>query len=367
MLKITFLDVGTGDSIVIEWEDNNENKIAVLDCNLGENKCNPTVDYIKSLKYDFNKSIEFVFLSHPHTDHFSGLDSLIEYCYNEDISINKFYHTLTYNKEFLKSLGNNEIKTRQKYEEIVFPVKGTAIGSPRSKLEGLLTLIRKNILAYRPPIHNLHPIDDDKEIQLNSKLKIKILAPSFVKDIVRYINNPEEFADCGVSDVKNKQEGNILSTVISIEDESWYLLLTSDAKKEVLERIYKEKNNEYLQRKSIKLFQIPHHGSEKNHNPEIWMQLKGELICKSVVSVGQNNRYKFPSKEVIDFFTSDGFECYSTSNKNVSYSEMKRKETLLNATNFTKNCRYEIIPESGNLSFLLNNNGNFELCDSQNC
>ena len=32
-MKITFKDVGQGDSILLEWTDDSKNKIIIIDCN----------------------------------------------------------------------------------------------------------------------------------------------------------------------------------------------------------------------------------------------------------------------------------------------------------------------------------------------
>ena len=99
MVKITFKNVGQGDSILLEWNSNNKLKIAIVDCNLYQ--CtNPTLDYIIQQEI---KEIEFIILSHPHTDHFSGFYELLEYCRNNRIRINRFLHTSQVTPDFLKS------------------------------------------------------------------------------------------------------------------------------------------------------------------------------------------------------------------------------------------------------------------------
>ena len=74
MLKITFLEVGQGDSIIVEWKKNKKLKIAIIDCNSKPGNENPTIDFIKNTNY---KEIEFVILSHPHTDHFLDIEVYI--------------------------------------------------------------------------------------------------------------------------------------------------------------------------------------------------------------------------------------------------------------------------------------------------
>ncbi len=99
MLKVIFKDVGQGDSIIIEWQnDDEEDKIGIIDSN--QHNGNPVLDYIKQRK---TKEIEFIVLSHPHSDHFSGLLEILEYCKENLIEINNFIHTCKTHKSFIKS------------------------------------------------------------------------------------------------------------------------------------------------------------------------------------------------------------------------------------------------------------------------
>ena len=76
MINVNFKNVGQGDSIIIEWKRDSLSKIGIIDCNLMGNK-NPTLEHIISSNYS---EIDFIILSHPHYDHFSGLVQILEYC-----------------------------------------------------------------------------------------------------------------------------------------------------------------------------------------------------------------------------------------------------------------------------------------------
>ncbi len=75
MVEIVFKNVGQGDSIILEWESSEEGtkKIAIIDCNLNKNE-NPVLQHLIELNLH---EIEFVILSHPHEDHFSGFHELL--------------------------------------------------------------------------------------------------------------------------------------------------------------------------------------------------------------------------------------------------------------------------------------------------
>ena len=55
-MKITYKDVGQGDSIILEWEKNEEKKIGIIDCNR-KGKRNPVLEHIVSGEY---REIEFL-------------------------------------------------------------------------------------------------------------------------------------------------------------------------------------------------------------------------------------------------------------------------------------------------------------------
>ena len=75
MLTITFKNVGHGDTIILEWEnDEGQNEIGIIDCHLRNGKSNLAVEHIKNQGY---RSINFMILTHPHTAHFSGFPSLL--------------------------------------------------------------------------------------------------------------------------------------------------------------------------------------------------------------------------------------------------------------------------------------------------
>lgn len=70
-MRITFKDVGQGDSIILEWDKDGKKKIGIIDCNKYFG-ANPVLSYIKNPENKVEE-IEFLILSHPHHDHFLDL------------------------------------------------------------------------------------------------------------------------------------------------------------------------------------------------------------------------------------------------------------------------------------------------------
>lgn len=281
MLKITFKNVGQGDSVIVEWQQDSLNKIGIIDCNL--NNGNPTLDYISKSGFSV---IEFIILSHPHYDHFSGLNSLLEYCELKEIIIKKFLHTSQQVPEYLRVAT----KTAKATNELVLLFKK------------IRDLRKKKIIEYFTYIS-----DDCADIKLNDELNLKFLSPSVIEFEAFLQNNPifqEEDGD-------NQNESNWLSTIIKIYTSEWYVLLTSDVTRQALKRVGIQKKKEFSN--ILKLGQSPHHGSAANHYDAFWKTKKCEINTPIIFSVGKNI-YRHPSKETVSFFSDkkNNFKIHST-------------------------------------------------------
>ncbi len=286
MLKVTFKDVGQGDSILIEWKtDDGLGKLGIIDSNLLEDGNNPVLDYLKSTTY---REIEFILLSHPHYDHFSGLRQIVEYCEANKIPIKQFWHTSSQTPDFLKS----SVKAFNAQKEVAL-------------------LFRKVHTLFRSGkiIENQGYIDDTtKNYRLNSEIEIQFLAPS-TKETDKYISNiPLKYNE---EDAKNRANANWLSTVIKISGRGWYVLLTSDCEEQVLKQIWKKSKQEF-KNQSLLLAQSPHHGAAGNHREPFWksQNLEKKQIA-SVISVGKNH-YRHPSQKTIESFDKLGYKIYAT-------------------------------------------------------
>lgn len=78
MLKLHFLDVGHGDSIIIEYKQD-KNKIpvfGVIDSNIPISATTPPA--LHKLKELGAKNLSFIALTHPHKDHYTGLSAILK-------------------------------------------------------------------------------------------------------------------------------------------------------------------------------------------------------------------------------------------------------------------------------------------------
>ena len=260
MIRITFKNVGQGDSIILEWKKSRKKKIGIIDCkkNLGSN---PILDYIKEKEI---KEISFLILSHPHLDHFSGFAELIEHCIKNKVKIKYFLHTANNTPSYWKAA----VDSKEAETEIL----------------RLFNIIRDaNSTGMKS-----HPIQADTinpDINLDDEYFLKFIAPTSIHlyNYARNFDTPPFEEETG-----NKPNANWLATVIKIysKKHDGYILLTSDAKKETM--FYDKKKDHNNSKSKLIIGQCPHHGAEGNFKNSFWKLINHEKNTPIVISVGTN-------------------------------------------------------------------------------
>lgn len=297
-MRITFKDVGQGDSIIIEWQDAGTDKVGIIDCKK-KGKINPVVEYIKNKGYN---EIEFVILSHPHSDHYSGFLELWSLIEHKKILVKRFGLTLKeIGIEFWKwfEVTNEETKL---LEEIIVNAK---------RLRDESGLIKKIV-----------PILEDWAIPLSNEIEIRSIAPSLF-EIEKY----QELIKFGFEFEKQASNAaNYLSTVFLIKKGSKNILLTSDAMKETFERFHSEDKYKGIE---VSLCQAPHHGSYKNYFEEFWDNLLKPKNGNAIFSSGLHEKYRHPHLATIKQFEKNGYKINPT---NVVYGMEEYLEELTKRT-----------------------------------
>jgi len=283
-MVITFKNVGQGDSIIIEWTFKGQRKIGIIDCNThcGRNRV------LEHLKSNNCRAIDFIILSHPHSDHFSGFNELFEYCENEGIIIQRLFHSSFTEPKYLRSSVKG-FKAENELSSFFLKIH-------QGKKSGLIK-------------YQSFAIDERKPFQLTDDIRLEFIAPStdeFDKFSTKSFTKSEE-------NKHSASHGNWLSTIVKIYSNDWFVLLTSDAESATLKRALHQGKNRI--EGSLILCQAPHHGAKKNHSNEFWRYLKSDS-AKCVISVGDNN-YGHPSEHVIKKFRQYGYEVYATNAQNL--------------------------------------------------
>jgi competence protein ComEC len=274
-MKITFKEVGQGDSIILEWiSSEGVHKLGVIDCNL-KNGTNRVLDYIKSLD---TFQFEFLILSHPHDDHFSGLLQLLTFIEERNIIVKYFLHTCGSKKEYLTA----SVKTI----------------SDRTKLANIFK--KANLLYSSEIITNYAFVNDlTKDIELEDDFYLKFIGPTQSEydkfNQIAFRNNDL---------TRNNEDANLLCTLIKVSNKNDFFLLTGDTPFDVFYKLNRKGNKEF---KGINVLgQIPHHGSHVNFCGPFWKSLnriKSNFAC---ISVGVNS-YGHPSDDVINKLNGYGY------------------------------------------------------------
>ena len=301
-MDVTFKNVGQGDSIMIEWQgEDGTDKIGIIDCNV-VNKQNPVLEYIKSKEF---KVIDFIVISHPHDDHYSGFIELLDFIEDSNIIINWFGHTI---KEIGQSYWQYfDVGFQASYDLDYILKKGICL-----KKKGLLKKWEIPTERWR--------IELDKDIYLES------LSPSHdeIQTYQRLVK-----LDAKVNRKQASMAANLLSTVFKITSKENNFLLTSDAVLETFERLYTDNSLQGIELIGV---QIPHHGSINNFSNSFWSSLNPKKVKKlAIASAGQNLKYKHPHLEVLKKCEEHKFQIHCTNivHGMEEYTEVMRKSLIL--------------------------------------
>jgi beta-lactamase superfamily II metal-dependent hydrolase len=279
-MKVTFKDVGQGDSIIIEWDVDGIPKVGIIDCKRNK-KSNPVIQHISD-KY---KEIEFIILSHPHSDHYTGFPELLSFIETNKILVNRFGFTI---KEIGTKFWNWFEITSDETKVLEDIVKGVR------RLRDELGLLKKIV-----------PIEEDWSIPLGNGIEIRCIAPSFT-EIEKY----QRQIKLGFAyDKQASKAANYLSTIFWLKDSSNNILLTSDAVKEVFERIHNESRFKDV---NFIVCQAPHHGSYNCYSDIFWDNLIKPEDRKVVISSGLHETYCHPHLATIKEFEKNGYTIYPT-------------------------------------------------------
>jgi len=283
-MKITFKDVGQGDSILLEWNHDNLDKIGIIDCSK-KGKSNPVLEHIQVKGY---KQIEFLILSHPHADHYSGMYELLNHCVKNNITVNNFYHTSI-------GIGPNYWK----YFEI-----DTKDNELFGKLMGLIVeLSQKNIIEIRY-------LNLDTRIDLFPDAFLHCISPSH--DEILECQKIMKF-DPATHKKEQSSAANYLSTIFKLKIGDKYALLTSDAEILAFHTII-QKRDKLFENEELILSQMSHHGSYKNYDDNFWSRALKINNSPAVASAGKNDKYKHPHLETLQAFKEHNYSIHCTSN-----------------------------------------------------
>jgi competence protein ComEC len=303
IVRIYFKNVGQGDCVFLEWKnENDEWELGIIDCNKKGTKDDEFEGILKHIEKF--KKITFVLLSHPHYDHYSGLQKLLAHCEEKDISIGYIFDTALCITESLDIMMSEKKRFFESFSQ-----EETEI----TELKNLFDTFKKwekNKGTHRETLFN--PTEIIKEVP--GKLRIGTLSPS-TSESNKYIQETFRKTDKNTYEIINKRgDANVLSTVIYIRSREWQVLLTSDTTLFTFERIKNYPLHSVDKSRPLVALQVPHHGSIENHYPNFWEEHLKKDRSHAVISAGKHKSYEHPHKEVVDYFYTKTKSLRSTNN-----------------------------------------------------
>ena len=245
-LRITMVDVGQGDCIYLT-EDSGMHMLI----DGGSSDKSGVADYqiMPYLKYEGVSYLDAVVVTHPDSDHISGLCALLEEAGVSGISIGTLY---------LPDVG--ETGKNEEYHELErlagasgVPVRYLSVGDSLRCGEVMLTCI-----------------------------------------------HPEEGW--------NSTESNAYSIVLYLQYGSFTALFTGDLEGEG-EKLVRERLSDILPSEGITLLKVAHHGSKNSTNAAFLQTVSPQV---ALISSGRNNRYGHPHEELLKRLEEYGCLIYRT-------------------------------------------------------
>ncbi len=246
-LHLIACDVGQGDALVVLYK----NTQILFDG--GPN--NKVVECLSKFLPFWDRKIEAVVLTHPQRDHYLGLIEI-----------------------FKKYKVENLISTKVGISSQDFEVLKKEVGGNGSRV---IDAVRgKNIRFGLIYLDILWPSEEFLALNLSDSIN-DILSEGKNQNLNSFPSYPV------------KEDVNEFSIVSILKFKNFEALFTGDASKSVGERLLSVET-----KKDLDYIKMPHHGSINSAYKEFIEIFSPDL---AVISVGKNNSYGHPHKEVLDF------------------------------------------------------------------
>lgn len=255
--KLTFIDVGQGDSILLETPSRRH---FLFDTGNGGKKNDAGNKIIPYLRYSGIRSLDAVIITHPDADHYGGLEQLLK-----DFPVKEIWISECARLEEKTSWQN----TLALAWTLKIPIRDIAVG---------FFYHEKNLF-----LESLHP--DPLRCGETNKESITFLVSGFKRNIIL--------------------TGD----------------LTSEGEQEIINRHLLYKTD---------ILKLGHHGSKTSSSRIFLEETKPEY---AIISSGKKNRYKHPSKEILDRLDSLKIPFLNTSQNGSIFIDVDKNGLKMSATN----------------------------------
>ena len=243
-LKVHFIDIGQGDSILVELPDN---KIMLVDAgpNSGEDNLLTYLNNIFTARQ--NKNIDYFIVTHQDEDHIGGADKVFD-----NFNVLTFYRPNVYTDQEMIDYGysSSEVNT---CNTVVFK---TMIA--KMNAEGCSVFVNTK---------SSNPFGLGSECEYT----IEFLSPKDTK-----YTDPNNYSPITIISYKNRK-----------------IMLTGDAEKLVEKQVLSDYSEDFL---ACDILKLGHHGSDTSTSKEFLDAVNPKYIA---ISCGLNNKYKHPTESVL--------------------------------------------------------------------
>lgn len=332
--EVDFLAVGDessgGDAIALRYGnlhgDRSQQTVIVIDGGYQANG-QELVDLIRT--HYHTEVVDIVVSTHPDQDHVSGLEVVLEqltvgtllmhrpWMHSSDVRLSKsagFASLAASDAKLAKSFqqaSDLETLALKKGVQIIEPFEGLATQ------DGCFRIVGPSEDYYESLLKDM----STPKSALQRVLELAREAKQAVLNLIDETLHHETLRDDGETSATNNS-----SVIALFEVDGRRLLFTGDAGIPALDRAMAVLESDGFTPGSLRLVQVPHHGSRRNVGPTILNRMLGHQVHETphshaVVSAPvKNPEHKHPSKKVTNVYRRRGYDVHGTQGIRLRYA-----------------------------------------------
>lgn len=294
MLRFHILNVGQGDSIVIEHHNDEQRSFGVVDSFARARERPSALSKLEELEAE---SLSFICLTHPHRDHYRGLSQIL-------------HHYRGRTDQFIafpagEFLGSRVKDLARRYQMIADSQDDPDITMDALEFVRILKLIdtefgMSNIPEYAGP-YNQVPVTGFDGVEIFCALPFKTMKGSYL----------EKIRNNDASIFESEEENNLsLALVFRYRDVS--VVLGGDATRENWEKRLAMQRTRNLQAIHSIAVKMPHHGSKRDCTNDTLNVVFPEDDDVDRFALISANGVKLPHEDVLSELETRGIKPYCT-------------------------------------------------------
>lgn len=294
-VNIHCLNVGAGDSIVIEFESEINHYVVIDSCLIKKNKLliNPAYELLKSKNI---KNISTLIITHLHADHYNGVEQLLNNFSISKIVVPPFLTSPS--KIYRKKIIDSYTK---KIEDLFEICSDDDIIQFGKSLTYLLHYLIKNE-------NDLEEVSGKESILRfpGVNIEAKVLLP-----LKKIKGRLQHLIDKGDYDLNNFPEMNDSSIAVKFDCFGYNILLAGDSTKSQWNEHKRFMRRDGIDNMGINILKAPHHGSKHDNDKELYQYLLTESDTKKYLIISANGM-QHPDKEIFRLIDEFNLKPYCT-------------------------------------------------------